>query len=263
MPKKLKKLIKYNFSRGNKPQYLVIHDTGNSQKGANAQAHYRYFNGGHRGASAHYFVDDQEIIQVVEDHNASWHCGDGKGKYGFTNFNSLGIEICINEDGDYKQTLKNTLILIKHLQRKYKIADEWVVRHYDASRKICPKSMSANNWQKWWEFKERLARFKLEENENPEKNKDGNNNESKNKTQNQNTNRNEAENQADNKNKDKNKNKGKNISEQELQQAVKILRRLGILNSPEYWLENARKGKTVKGEYAASVLKRVITLCYK
>ena len=26
----------------------------------------------------------------------TWHCGDGKNKYGITNANSLGIEICIN-----------------------------------------------------------------------------------------------------------------------------------------------------------------------
>lgn len=31
------------------------------------------------------------------------------------------------------------------------------MRHYDASRKICPQSMSADNWQKWWSFKSRLA----------------------------------------------------------------------------------------------------------
>jgi N-acetylmuramoyl-L-alanine amidase len=97
-----KKLISYNFSSRNKQAilYIVIHDTGNPRAGADAEAHYRYFNGGNRGASAHYFVDASSIIQTVEDYNASWHCGDGQGKYGITNQNSVGVEICINADGD-------------------------------------------------------------------------------------------------------------------------------------------------------------------
>lgn len=36
-----------------------------------------------------------------------------------------------------------------------------------------------------------------------------------------------------------------------------ILVKNGIVSSPEYWLENARAGKTVKGEYAALLIKRI------
>ena len=153
-----KKLIKYNYSsRNNKRiEYIVIHDTGNTSKGAGADNHYRYFNGGNRNASAHYFVDDKEIIQTVEDTNASWHCGDGKGKYGITNQNSIGIEICVNSDGNYEKAVAKTVELVNHLMKKHNIPIDRVVRHYDASRKICPRSMSANNWDKWNEFKKSL-----------------------------------------------------------------------------------------------------------
>lgn len=42
-----KKQIAYNrTSRIQKPVYIVIHDTGNTGKGANANAHFNYFNGG-------------------------------------------------------------------------------------------------------------------------------------------------------------------------------------------------------------------------
>lgn len=68
-----RQISKYNFSSGNNIQYLVIHDTGNSTDTSEANAN--YFNGGDRQASAHYFVDDDSIVQVVEDYNASWHCG--------------------------------------------------------------------------------------------------------------------------------------------------------------------------------------------
>ena len=152
-----KKLIQYNFSSNNNIKYIVIHDTANTDSGANAEAHYRYFNGGDRQASAHYFVDDKEIVQLVEDFNASWHCGDGGGAYGITNHNSIGVEICVNCNGDYGKAVNNTVDLVKLLMNKYNIPIDRVVRHYDASRKICPQSMSDNNWAKWWEFKNKLT----------------------------------------------------------------------------------------------------------
>lgn len=157
-----KKLIKYNFTaNANKPYFIVIHDTGNKSVGANADAHYRYFNGGERGASAHYFVDDHAIVQVVEVKDRSWHCGDGGGKYGVANSNSIGIEMCINSDGNYAATLKNTIDITVHLMKSYGIPIEKVVRHYDASRKNCPQTMNNGTWTKWIEFKDKVnAQFK-------------------------------------------------------------------------------------------------------
>ena len=65
----------------------------------------------------------------------TWHCGDGKGKYGITNSNSIGIEICINSDGNYNIAFQNAVELTKHLMKELNIPIERVVRHYDASRK--------------------------------------------------------------------------------------------------------------------------------
>jgi N-acetylmuramoyl-L-alanine amidase len=201
-----KKLISYNFSSRNKQMmlYIVIHDTGNPRAGADAEAHYRYFNGGNRGASAHYFVDESSIIQTVEDYNASWHCGDGQGKYGITNQNSIGVETCINADGDYEKAVANTLDLTSYLMEKHLIPASRVVRHFDASRKVCPKTMSADNWARWWEFKKALAE----------------------------------------------------TTDEELKEAIQVLQQNGLIDSPDYWVQNAREGKTVKGEYAAILIKR-------
>lgn len=205
-----KKLIKYNHSsrNGQSIKYIVLHDTGNKSKGAGADNHYRYFNGGDRQASAHYFVDDKEIIQTVEDSQASWHCGDGRGKYGITNQNSLGVEICINADGDYKKAVANTVDLIKYLMSKHNISFAQVVRHYDASRKICPGTMRENNWARWHAFKKSLA-------EQP---------------------------------RDK------------LSEALEVLVAKGIINTPDYWRENAREGKTVNGTFAAALIERMAAL---
>lgn len=150
--------IKYNYSsrKGVKPIFIVVHDTGNIKKGSNAMAHYKYFSGGNRNASAHYFVDDREIVELIEVSNASWHCGDGRGRYGITNSNSIGVELCINEDSNWNDTFNNGVKLVKFLMEFYGISKNRVVRHYDASRKICPSKMSADNWKQWWIFKEML-----------------------------------------------------------------------------------------------------------
>jgi len=42
-----------------------------------------------------------------------------------------------------------------------------------------------------------------------------------------------------------------------LKEALDVLVRNGILRSPEYWLENAQSGKTVKGEYAGLLIERI------
>lgn len=152
------KLIRKNYSdrKGESIKYIVIHDTGNPNKGADADAHYKLFDREDRGASAHYFVDDKQILRVVRDVEKSWHCGDGHGKYGITNENSIGIEMCINSDGDFTKIYKNTIELVKHLMNKYNISIDRVVRHYDASRKSCPDTWKQNNWEKWNKFKSDL-----------------------------------------------------------------------------------------------------------
>lgn len=153
-----KRQIAYNTgTRNSVIKYIVIHDTANKSKGANSDAHFNYFNGGNRNSSADFFVDDTKILQV-NDYTKyyTWQVGDGKGKYGITNQNSIGVEICINSDGDYKKAVENTVDIVKWLMKELGIPEERVVRHYDASRKNCPASMSGNNWAVWSDFKEKI-----------------------------------------------------------------------------------------------------------
>ena len=153
-----KKLIHYNFSsrNGTRIAYIVVHDTGNPAPGADAMAHYHYFGGGNRRASAHYFVDDHGVVQIIEDAYAAWHCGDGRGKRGITNRNSIGVEICINRGVDRRAALAHARDLVRELMAFYRIPKDHVVRHFDASGKICPGTMAAKNWAEWWGFWESL-----------------------------------------------------------------------------------------------------------
>ena len=150
----IKQISKYNFYTNNKVEYIVIHDTGNYKDTARNNA--KYFSE-KRNSSAHYFVDENEIIQIVEDFNGAWAVGDGKGKYGITNRNNISIEMCNSGGYIADKTIKNTLELTKFLMDKYNIKMDKVIRHYDASHKSCPNNMMANNWAKWHDFKKQLA----------------------------------------------------------------------------------------------------------
>lgn len=158
-----KNLTTINFNRGvNKVnKNLVVHYTGNSTD--TAYANTNYFKSINRNASAHYFVDDNNIYQCVEDKDVSWHCGDAlkKGSGGSfygkcTNYNSIGIEMCCTNSDVSEKTVSNTIELVKYLMNKYGIPASNVIRHYDVTNKICPAPM-VNNPNRWSDFKTRLG----------------------------------------------------------------------------------------------------------
>lgn len=143
------------YTNANKVEYIVLHDTGNKTDSDEANAN--YFCGGYRKSSAHYFVDDDSITQLVLDKDGAFHCGDGNGKYGITNRNSIGIEMCRVNNTVTVKTESNTIELVKYLMKKYNVPISKVVRHYDASRKPCPGSFITNNWARWSYFKSKLT----------------------------------------------------------------------------------------------------------
>lgn len=129
-----------NDRRKNKTlKYIVIHYTGTD---ASAKNNCIYFGDANRNASADFFIDKDGAIYQFNgnlDLCYSWHCGDGHGKYGITNANSVGIEV-VSSGAEYTAAQKNSLrALVKALMSDYSIPSSRVVRHYDASRKICPK----------------------------------------------------------------------------------------------------------------------------
>lgn len=146
-------------------KYLVIHDTGNTSIGADAMAHYKYLQTATRYGSAHYYLDDKEIIQTIGDSLVAWSIGD---KWGYANnpqrikdalnSNSLSIELCINSDINKDKAYKNLVELTKNLMKKFNISPNRVIRHFDATGKICPGSWNKNNWAKWWQFKEDISK---------------------------------------------------------------------------------------------------------
>jgi len=133
---------KVTYGNNNGKKTVTVHQTGNTNNGADAQAHANLQSKGNsRSASWHYSVDDKEAIQSFEDDAQCWAAGDGRGP---GNLHSIHVELCINSDGDYNKTLENGAELVKHLLDKHGLSINDVKQHYDWSGKNCPAQLRAN-----------------------------------------------------------------------------------------------------------------------
>ena len=146
---------------------VIAHWTANTNKDADAQAHRTYFNNvTNRYASAHYVVDDHAIIQCITDNEMGYHVGDtplGRNKYApdgermragslslTPNFFVIGFEMCVNSDGVWNKTYRNSVDLSAHLLRKHGFTTNDLYRHHDITGKDCPKMMlTAASWGKF------------------------------------------------------------------------------------------------------------------
>ena len=134
--------------RGGIPAYITIHETGNTDKGANAEMHSRFVftGGGAEGVSFHYVVDDHESIQLVPDDEVAWHAGDGP--FGPGNSTSLAVEACVNSDGNFERTKRNLVKLVVKLMLAYGIPASKVVQHNYWSGKDCPHFLRLSGWDR-------------------------------------------------------------------------------------------------------------------
>lgn len=143
---------------------IVFHYTANTGSSASALGNARYFANGSEGraASAHYCVDEKNIVyECVPLDTVAWSVGDGRsGKYGnlVNNYNSVSIEMVSHTDasGAYyipKATQENAARLYQMLLKKLP-GVQYAVRHYDVSGKLCPLPMIAEN--KWKDFQKLL-----------------------------------------------------------------------------------------------------------
>ena len=144
--------------------WLVYHYTGNATDTAKANA--EYFQTGYRDASAHYIVDDNNIIQSVPDNYVAWSVGStgwldpaspyaskGHKYWGIArNVNTLNIEMCSTNGRHTAKTLQNAKELGQYLCEKYNIPNSRVIRHFDVNGKLCPITFVTNE-AAWNSFK--------------------------------------------------------------------------------------------------------------
>jgi len=164
------KITKYltpcNFTKmtNKKIEYLVIHYVGAVSSAKNNAVYYH----SKRAASAHYFVDETTIYQVVEDTDRAWHCGGGlQGSTGThpyfricTNANSIGIEMCLDKVMHISdKTIDNVADLVQYLMKKYDIPVKNVITHFQVTGKLCPAMYVDPD--KWDELKKILVGAKV------------------------------------------------------------------------------------------------------
>lgn len=119
-----------------KPQYITVHTTENTEKGADARAHANYLVNGGDGKAWHFTVDSNRIVQHLPINENGWHAGDGNGT---GNRSSIGIETCENSDGNFEKALANVAKLVKFLMGQTGIGIGNVVPHQRWSGKYCPR----------------------------------------------------------------------------------------------------------------------------
>ena len=58
-----------------KPRKVAIHDTGNTNKGADAERNRNYFNTTSNNASTQYIVDDKKMVECMLWYEVAWEVG--------------------------------------------------------------------------------------------------------------------------------------------------------------------------------------------
>ena len=157
-----------NYTKCNSRQikYIVIHGTGCVAPCKNFALNLK---NNKCSGSAHYFVGNGEIRQVINDNDIAWHVGNPKGAYKIKNGNcknnnSIGIEMCeLNvKTGDVSQeTIKQTGELVRMLMKKYNIPASRVIRHFDVLSKPCPTGFLTES--KWKTLKQQLVNEEVRE----------------------------------------------------------------------------------------------------
>ena len=123
----------------NSRKYITVHETANQSRGADAAAHANLQTSGNvRQASWQWSVDDVEAVQSFPHTARCWHAGTTKG-----NHESIGVEICVNSDGDYLQAVRNAAALVRQIMAAEGIPAERVVTHSFWSGKNCPTFLRA------------------------------------------------------------------------------------------------------------------------
>ena len=136
----------------NPDTYITIHETGNTSDGAGAENHGAYLASSTGEASLtswHYTVDDHAIVQHLPDNETAYHAGDGANGPG--NTTSIGIEICVNADGDFERAKVNAASLVRLLVSEHGIPLANIVQHNHWNGKNCPATIRATPgaWEKF------------------------------------------------------------------------------------------------------------------
>ena len=155
-------------------QFIVVHYLG--VDGQNPDLYCQA--PGDCGYGGHYNIFWDGTIYKAADPNSDtvWQCGGGRQGYDpgsgsffgiCTNYNSIGIECSVHNDGTWyftTETQESLVFLVSKLMDDYSIPIDHVIRHWDVTGKHCPAPYVENtnyrtSWT-WDQFKQKLADYR-------------------------------------------------------------------------------------------------------
>ncbi|NBJ71353.1 MULTISPECIES: N-acetylmuramoyl-L-alanine amidase [Clostridia] len=136
--------------------FLVAHETANNN--ADADAHYNYFQGITFSASAHTFIDDNKILEIIPLDEKAWHVRydvprDNRMYGDDANDVAIGTELC--RTGDFDKAYDRYVWYHAYLCKKFGLNPKKdIVAHskLDPSRRTDPQSWLEPNGVSWNKF---------------------------------------------------------------------------------------------------------------
>jgi hypothetical protein len=144
--------IKYNHGNKslNNVKYIVIHSTAVKDK--TALEFYNTYNSSEldRKANTHFFIDDENVVQMLPTNIQSWNCGCKSPKIDCTNENSISLEIVEFTDKVRQQkAIENASKFVNEV-----LADQFVgakiVMHRDIKATDCPSILSDDEFNEYF-----------------------------------------------------------------------------------------------------------------
>lgn len=133
---------------------IVVHYVGNP--GTTAQQNHDFYAGNQSNVSSHFVVGlDGEIIQCIPINE--WSAASN-----WRNNDTISIEVChSDETGKFKKKTYSSLVkLVAWLENVCDIEESHVIRHYDITKKECPRYFVQHE-DKWKTFKKNVEKYRL------------------------------------------------------------------------------------------------------
>ncbi|RFB17456.1 N-acetylmuramoyl-L-alanine amidase [Bacillus sp. HNG] len=144
--------------RINKVRFIVSHDTGNP--GSTAYNNQRYFNNSQPSASAHTFIDDKYILEIIPLTEKAWHVQYNKPRdnqlFGAdANDAAIGVELCHGGKINFNEAYKRYVWYHAYLCKKFNLQPQkHIVAHktLDPQRRSDPESALNRYGVTWSKF---------------------------------------------------------------------------------------------------------------
>lgn len=142
----------------NNVRFIVSHDIGNG--GSTARANRNYFNNHQPSASAHTFIDDKEILEIVPLWEKAWHVQynkpiDNRLFGDDANDCAIGVELCHGGSIDFNEAYKKYVCYHAYLCKQFALNPyKDIVGHYtlDPERRSDPLNAFKPHGISWTKF---------------------------------------------------------------------------------------------------------------